>query len=88
MRRGHSTIRAAALGLLALLAGTFVAEAQTTYTIGVMGGLSGLGAQIGQWTVEGAKAGAEVVNAANGPVHVVVVAEDMQWNPQESGGSV
>jgi branched-chain amino acid transport system substrate-binding protein len=89
MRRGFSAIRAA-VAAAALLACTFAAQAQTqsqaptTYKIGVMGGLSGLGAQIGQWTVEGAKAGAAVVNAANGPVRLEVIAEDMQWNPQKA----
>lgn len=87
MRRSHGTV-GAALAALVLLAGTAAAPvaamAQTTYRIGVMGGLSGLGAQIGQWTVEGAKAGAAAVNDAGGPVRLEVVAEDMQWNPQKA----
>jgi len=92
MRRARSTVRAAGFALLAVLACGFGAQAQTqaqtpaqtTYKIGVMGGLSGLGAQIGEWTVEGAKTGAAVVNAENGKLHLDVIAEDMQWNPQKA----
>ena len=83
MRREHSAINMA-VALLAFYAFAVAAHAQTTYKIGVMGGLSGLGAQIGQWTVEGAKVGADVVNAANGDVRIEIVAEDMQWNPQKA----
>ena len=84
MWRAQSLIAVIGFAWLGLMAGAGHADAQTTYKIGVMGGLSGLGAQIGQWTVQGAKVGADVINASGGPVRFEIVAEDMQWNPQKA----
>ena len=84
MRRAASQIVAVVLVWVVLAASWGAAQAQTTYKIGVMGGLFGLGAQIGEWTVQGARVGAETVNADTGPVRLEIIAEDMQWNPQKA----
>lgn len=60
-----------------------VAHAQTSYKIGVLAGLSGLGSQIGEWMVQGAQVAADAVNKAGGPVRLTIVTEDSQWNPQK-----
>ena len=59
------------------------AQAQTTYRIGVLAGLSGLGSQIGQWMLQGAQVAASAINAAGGPLRFEIVAEDTQWDPQK-----
>jgi branched-chain amino acid transport system substrate-binding protein len=84
MRSTKSIVALIGFTCIGLISGPGHVEAQTTYKIGILGGLSGLGAQIGQWTVQGAKAGVEVTNASGGPVKFELIAEDMQWNPQKA----
>ena len=48
-----------------------------------MGGLSGLGAQIGKWVVAGAQAAADNLNAAKSGSTFSLIAEDTQWAPQK-----
>lgn len=78
--------RAALAGLaaFALLATAVPASAQADKTIrvGVLVGLSGLGAQIGQWMLNGAETAAAQLAATGGP-KIQVIAEDSQWVPQK-----
>jgi len=66
------------------LAMLFAAEGQAAeqYKAGVLVGLSGLGAQIGQWMVEGAETAADSLRARGGP-DFTIIAEDSQWQPQK-----
>lgn len=74
---------AGTLGVLALARGAQAQNADTrSYKIGVLVGLSGLGAQIGQWIAQGAELGAEVLNREAGRTRYTLVNEDSQWNPQ------
>lgn len=68
--------------LAATLSTATPAAAQEEYKVGVLAGLSGLGAQIGQWMVAGAQAAVEQLGKSGGP-RIAIVAEDSQWNPQK-----
>jgi branched-chain amino acid transport system substrate-binding protein len=79
-------IRAVAI---AIAAGTVLvtaipagAQADRNYRVGMLVGLSGLGAQIGQWALNGAEAAAAQLASSGGP-KLTIVAEDSQWNPQK-----
>jgi branched-chain amino acid transport system substrate-binding protein len=63
--------------MLALAAPTTL-SAQESQKIGVLVGLSGLGAQIGQWMLMGAETASDVVKRSGGP-QFTIVAEDSQW---------
>jgi branched-chain amino acid transport system substrate-binding protein len=75
---------AAAFGAaLAATSGTgALAQEKQEYKVGVMGGLSGLGAQIGKWVLAGAQAAADNLAASGGP-KFTLIAEDTQWAPQK-----
>jgi branched-chain amino acid transport system substrate-binding protein len=73
----------AALMTAALSTASPVAAQQTReYKVGVLAGLSGLGAQIGQWMLAGAKAAADQLGKSGG-AKFTIIAEDSQWNPQK-----
>lgn len=78
-------IRLSALVATVLLSLTVTAGAQEDEPkkVGVLVGLSGLGAQIGQWMLEGAQAAADRVQASGGPA-LEIVAEDSQWAAQKA----
>ncbi len=78
----RSRIAIAAAAALILGSGSLAAQDKVEYKIGVLAGLSGLGAQIGQWMLAGAEAGAANLKASGGPTFRIV-AEDSQWNPQK-----
>ncbi len=59
------------------------ASAQDGPRVGVLVGLSGGGAQIGQWILHGAEAAAAQIQKSGGPAYQIV-AEDSQWNPQKA----
>ena len=72
------------LGLLVALTGLAIAPAQAEeYPIGLLAGLSGGGAQIGQWMVRGAEVAIENRNKA-GETTFRLVPEDTQWNAQKT----
>lgn len=78
--------RAAALLALPilLLAATGPAAAQDrTYKVGVLAGLSGLGAQIGQWMLDGVETAATAIDGEADGRRYEIIAEDSQWNPQK-----
>jgi branched-chain amino acid transport system substrate-binding protein len=58
------------------------ALAQAERRIGVLAGLTGGGAQIGQWMLQGAEVAVEVLRKRGGP-SFVLVGEDTQWNAQK-----
>ena len=58
------------------------AQEKHDYKVGVMGGLSGLGAQIGKWVLAGAQAAADNLGASGGSTFTLT-AEDTQWAPQK-----
>lgn len=78
MRAGR--ILAVVLAATGLAAGTAQAE---EYPIGLLAGLSGGGAQIGQWMVRGAEVAIENRNEA-GDLTFRLVPEDTQWNAQKT----
>lgn len=68
--------------LMAGLAGTAAAQ-DKEYKIGSLNGLSGLGAQIGQWVTEGAEAACDQLGKSGG-MKCSIIAEDSQWSPQKA----
>ncbi len=63
--------------------GSTVASA-AEITVGLVAGLSGGGAQIGQWMVQGAETAIERINAQGEETTFKLVAEDTQWNAQKT----
>ena len=80
MRR-MSRLLGSAAGLALLIAGNASAQ-DKEYKIGSLNGLSGLGAQIGQWVTEGAEAACDQLGKTGG-LKCTVIAEDSQWAPQK-----
>lgn len=74
---------ATAAALFLSLAVTASAQDTKDAKVGVLVGLSGLGAQIGQWMLEGAQAAADQVESSGGPA-IEIVAEDSQWAAQKA----
>ena len=73
---------AVAAGAIASTAAPASAQADRTYKLGVLVGLSGLGSQIGQWILNGAETAAAELGSSGGP-KITIVAEDSQWVPQK-----
>jgi branched-chain amino acid transport system substrate-binding protein len=82
MRPFTNSLRSA-FAAAAILAMSLPVAAQDAHKVGVLVGLSGLGAQIGKWMLEGAQAGADQVAATGGP-KFEIIAEDSQWAPQKA----
>jgi branched-chain amino acid transport system substrate-binding protein len=76
-----SRLLGSAAGLALLIAGNASAQ-DKEYKIGSLNGLSGLGAQIGQWVTEGAEAACDQLGKTGG-LKCTVIAEDSQWAPQK-----
>ena len=53
-------------------------------TVGLVAGLSGGGAQIGKWMVEGADVAIKRINGEGGKVTFRLIPEDTQWNAQKT----
>jgi branched-chain amino acid transport system substrate-binding protein len=79
------TPRAIATTMLSLALGLGAAPSghAQEHTVGILAGLSGGGAQIGQWMVRGAEVAADTLNKS-GSVKFKLVTEDTQWNPQKT----
>ena len=71
-----------AAGAIATTAVPASAQADRTYKVGVLVGLSGLGSQIGQWILNGAETAAAELASSGGP-KITIVPEDSQWVPQK-----